>query len=209
MVQIVVEDLRSKDKEILEQAMGKLRKFLFVHSDLPKVAHHQKAFFRVGGHLAVVRVMKEHTDCRKIQTHGICILCNASCKNPVIRAAIATVQGMQAILVAMQRFSSDQVLIIAGFRSLSNIVLNEANAGILVIKICGIPFLVGIMNEFHADAVVMSGACQLLTNLCRFPQVREAISDANAVTALAVACDFHKNIPRIRTLAGAALKLLV
>jgi hypothetical protein len=209
MVRIVVEDLRSNDKTILERAMGKLRKFLFVHCDLSKVAQHQKAFFRVGGHLAVVRVMKEHPDCKMVQTHGICVLCNASCKNPVIRAAIATVQGIQVILAAMQRFSSDQVIIYSGFRALCNIVLNEANADVLVTKICGIPFLVGLMNEFHSDAVVMSGACQLLTNLCCFPQVRGAIADANAVTALAVAYDSHKEFPRIRALAGAALKLLV
>jgi hypothetical protein len=65
------------------------------------------------------------------------------------------------------------------------------------------------MTEFKADLNIMIRACNMLSYLSAFEHLRKPIVDAKAVTALAAALDGHKNIPRIKALAGKALKCLV
>jgi hypothetical protein len=142
LVKIVLEDLWSGDAKTLEQALLRLHKYLYDDDDA-KFAANQKAIFQVGGHLTIVRVMKEYPNCKILQIQCIGVLYNAACKISSTETNIAKVEGIQVILAAMKIFPSANSIILDGFGALNNIICaHEANADLLVMKAGGIPFLV-------------------------------------------------------------------
>jgi hypothetical protein len=209
MIKIVLEDLRSSSVRTLELAMKKLGQYLYGNG-VEDVKEKQKAFYRVGGHVVVVRCMEEHPKRQTLQIRGVGVLMNASHKNKEIQTAVAKVKGLQAILGAMEAFPSQQVVIWSGFEALRNIVVDhEPNAELLVMELQGIPFLIERMKEFQNDTIVMENACWMLKNLSCFEQLREAIADAHAVTTLGATIEKHRDNPGIRKAAREAMKLLM
>jgi hypothetical protein len=75
MVKIVMNGMRSND--VRTQAMDSLEIYLFEDDDA-NMAKSQKAFFQVGGHLAVSRAMKERPDCKILQEYRIRLLVGAT-----------------------------------------------------------------------------------------------------------------------------------
>lgn len=121
LVKMILDDLRSDDEAELEKALGRI--ILYVSRG--EMAKKQNLFFIVGGHQAVVRVMKDHEDSKTIQDRGIRVLMNATYKNAVLKGAVAKVEGIQVVLSAMKRFDSDRELIWRGFQALVNTVLEH------------------------------------------------------------------------------------
>ena len=209
MVKIVLEDLRSSSVRTLELAMKKLGQYLY-GDGVEDVKDKQRAFYRVGGHVVVMRAMEEHPKRKILQVTGVGILMNASYKNHEIQTAVAKVKGIQAILAVMRTFPQEKVVIWSGFEALRNIVCaHEANSDFLVLKLGGIPFLIGRMQEFLNDTDVMENACWMLKNLSCFEQLRDPIANAKAVTTLGTAIEKHRDNPGIRKAAREALKLLM
>jgi hypothetical protein len=209
MIKIVMNDLWSNNERTRELAMKQLVKYLYEEDD-EKMAEKQDAFFQVGGHLATVRVMKEHPNCKILQSGGLVVLMNATYKNASVETAVAKVEGIPAILAAMKKFSSDEDVIQEGFGALANIVNeNEANANLLVMELGGIPFLVEQMKEFQGDANVTYDACDMLESLSSFEHLRKVMVDAKAATALANAIERHGDNPDIQKLARKAMKQLL
>jgi hypothetical protein len=198
MVKIVAKILLSDDEGILEQALKRLGKYLVGINDAGSTEK-QKAFSRVGGHFAIVMVLKRYPDCRGLQICGIGVLANALNKDASLRTVVAELGGIQTILAAMRRFPSHYWVIRNGFAALCNIVSDHAtNADLLVTKIGQVPFLLERMKEFQAEADVMQSACYLMWNLSHFEQLRRPIADAQAATALAAVFDRHRSTPAIR-----------
>ena len=123
--------------------------------------------------------------------------------------AVANADDVLAILAAMKRCPSDHAVIRYGFGALSNIVGNEANANLLVMKLVGIPFLIERMKEFRAEADVTARACAMFMSLSDFESLRKVIIDAKAVTALAYAIERHRDEPHVQEYARKAIKKLV
>jgi chromosome segregation and condensation protein ScpB len=210
MRKIVLEDLWSDDEETLDQTMKRLVKYMDKADSRVRCVEKQNAFFEVGGHLAVVRTMKGRPTHKNLQISGIFLLGIAAYENPLIQTAIGMVEGVQAILAAMQTFSSEGDVIGSGFGALCNIVCHhEANANLLVKKIGAIPFLVERMTEFKADQTIMRRACKMLRNASRFEPLREAIVNADALLALGSAIKSHKDNAQIRHVTREAMQLLV
>lgn len=209
MVKIVLEDLRSSSVRTLELAMKKLGQYLYGNG-VEDVKDKQRAFYRVGGHVVVMRVMDEHPTRKILQVTGVGILMNASYKNYEIQTAVAKVKGIEAILAVMKAFPQEKVVIWSGFEALRNIVCaHEDNSDLLVTRLGGIPFLIGRMQEFQNDTDVMENACWMLKNLSCFEQLREPIANAKAVTTLGTAIEKHRDNAGIRKAAREAMKLLM
>ena len=210
--------------------MERLWKSLYDEND----AENQKTFFQVGGHLAVVSVMKERLHCRMIQIRGICVLQNATKKNTCDKSNVAKVGGIHVILAAVEKFPLDKSVVHYGFWVLCSLVYGndanadllvmdiggvpflmermavlKANADLLVTKIRAIPFLMEIMAEFKHDQDIMLRACELVRNLAAFEELREAIVDAKALTALCAAIESQKNNPLIQNVVRQTMKLLL
>ena len=196
MIKIMLEDFRSTDTRKLVQALKRIKYYLYDGDDkkmAKKTKKVQEAFFQVSGHLALVRLMKEHLHCKSLQISGLQVLTFLTYKNASTQTAVAKVEGIQAILTAMKSFPSDQTVIRYGFGNLVNVVFeNKANTNLLVMELGGIPFLVEQMKEFRDDVDVTRYACSMLYYLSVFAQLRNCIVDANAVTALADAIERHR-----------------
>jgi hypothetical protein len=212
MINIVTEDLRSDNEEMLERVLLTLKTYLYGKDGMSGAERKKarEAFCQVGGPLAVVRVMKEHPNGTMLQIHGINILWGAAFNNPYCQTAVAKVGSVQAILVAMDRFSCDKSVISNGFGALRDIVLeNELNAALLATKISGIPALVKRMTECKADEDIIRRACQLLKHLADFEQLRQSLVDAKVLITLAHGIDDHKDNDDIQEAARQTMKLLV
>lgn len=96
-----------------------------------------------------------------------------------------------------------------GFGALLNIVSEQANAELLVLKLGRMAFLVEQMKEYQADKDVMVHACVMLRNLSRFQYLSDRIVDAKAVSALASAIESHRNTPDIQKPARSAMRRLM
>jgi hypothetical protein len=161
--------------------------------------------------------MMEHPDRMMIQLYGLIALkkatnsgASATHQSASARTDVANVEGIQAILAAMERFPSDKNFIRNGFAALRTIIFgHESNAELLVTKIGAIPFLLEKMAEFKHDQDIMLCACTLLRNASRFEQLREAIVNADALLALGSAITNHKDNPNIQAATREAIKLLV
>jgi hypothetical protein len=210
MVKIVIYDLLSNDEGILEQAMYRLGENVYDVDD-EKRAEKTKAFFQVGGHLAVVSVMKKHPNCKMLQNNGAWVLRNATYGDTAeYLSAVAKIEGIQAILTAMKRFPLDRGVIGKGFAALRNIVCeHEANADLLVMKLGEVPFLVERMKDFLADPDVLRDACGLMWNLSDFAHLRDPIVNSKAVTALGSAIEIHRDDANIQGVARKALVTLL
>ena len=209
MIKTVMNDMWNNNERTRDLALKRIAKYL-LDKDNSKMAKKQEAFIQVGGHAFTVIVMKEHPHCKSLQRHGLWVLINLTYRNASARAAVAKVEGIQAILTAMKRFSSDQNVISNGFGALSEVIIeNEGNANILVTELGGIPFLIERMEEFRDVADVIKCACALLMSLSDFEHLRKMIVDAKAITALAHAIDSHEDEPHIQWYARKAIKKLV
>jgi hypothetical protein len=169
-----------------------------------------------------------------LQLRGICVLQNATKKNACAKTNVAKVGGIHVILAAVEKFPLDKRVVHYGFWALCSFVYgNEANADILVMELGGvpflmermavfkanadllvteigaIPFLVERMAEFKHDQDIMIRACELLRNLAAFEELREAIVDAKALTALCAAIESQKNNPLIQNVVRQTMKLLL
>ena len=209
MIKMVLEDLRSNDERTLEQALGQIGEYLY-DEDKEKANEKGQAFCQVGGHLAVVWVMKEQPSCKILQINGLWVLMNSMYENALARTAVAKVEGIQAILTAMKRFPSDPSIMENGFGALGNIVHeNEANANLLVTKLGGIPFLIKQMKNFQTDADVTSYASDFMESISFFEHLRKPIVDAKAITVLASIYDHYEHMPDIRNSSCEAMKKLL
>ena len=209
MIKMVLEDLRSNDERTLEQALEQIARYLY-HEDNEKVIEKGQAFVQVGGYLAVVWVMKEHPSCKILQINGLWVLNNTTYENALANTAVASVEGIQAILAAMKRFPSDPSIMEFGFAALANIVHeNEANANLLVTKLGGIPFLIEQMKNFQTDADVTNDTSDFIRNVSFFEHLRKPIVDAKAITVLASIYDHYKHMPDIRKRSCEAMRKLL
>jgi hypothetical protein len=210
MVKIVIYDLLSNDEGILEQAMYRLGENVYDVDD-EKMVEKTKAFFQIGGHLAIVSVLKKHPNCKTLQEIGIMVLRNATYQNTTeYRSAVAKIEGIQTIIAAMRKFRSNKRVSREGFSALCNIVYeHEANADLLVTELEGIPFLIEQMTKYRDYPDVMRDACAFLWNLSIFEQLRDPLVGGKAVTALGSAFERHKDNPDIRKFARETTALLM
>ena len=112
---IVLDDLWSNDEVILKRSMRQL--MLDTNDDDDeKRAEKQKQFYRVGGHLAVVKAMNRNIACGTLQLHGIAVLVNATYQNLELKMAIAEVGGTETIVDAMKFFPTEGSIIRGGLK---------------------------------------------------------------------------------------------
>jgi hypothetical protein len=123
---------------------------------------------------------------------------------------VAKVKTIQAILAAMERFSSDFGVVSNGFGALRDIVLDhQVNTDLLATKIRGIPVVVEAITEFRTNHDVVRRACQLLKHLADFEQLRKSLVEAKVLITLARVIDDHKDNDEIQEVARQTMKLLV
>lgn len=211
MAKLVLENLWSNDVTTLQQAMKRLGAYLYrPGSDHAMFAETQKVFFQLGGHLAVLRVMKQHSNHKMLQISSLGLLWNVVGDNPKYQTSIAMAKGMQATLAAMKRFPYDKFIVHLGLGALYGITCNHgANTDLLVRRIGGIPFLLEQMTAFKENQHIILRGCQMLQNFCRCRMLRIFMLEARAVTALAAAIDGHKDNRHIQQAARSTMKGLL
>jgi len=119
MKQIVLDDLRIDDEEATYEALEQLCDIMYCEEEEEKIRETQREFFLLGGHQAVVRVMKENMDSKKIQHNGIAVLVNATYENKKLRTAISYICGIEAVLAAMEWFDWDEDIQKQGLQALT------------------------------------------------------------------------------------------
>ena len=198
--QLVLKIVRNVDEEILLEALDQLCDC--INNDPrrrsrrygPRFITSADMFVQTGGHLGVVGTMKEFPQNKLIQLNGMRVFTTVTGLNKDAGTSVATVGGMQVIIDAMRMFPDNAEITSNGFKALATIVRDdEDNKVSLVAQIDFIPFIVKMMDEFKMDEDVISQACKLLHELCISENLRKAIFNGNAVTALAAVIDGHKD----------------
>jgi len=211
----VLDDLLSDDKEqSLVQALFELSELLF-DKDVAKTKKNQDAFYCVGGHADVVRLMNKHADCVRIQENGMDVLNDAMNDHPELEVAVAKVKGIDTILAAMKNFPLKQDLQQGAFQALCNLTHSASGAQRLVIDLDAAPFLVSQLKHFlnaesgdMVNADVAEWACRVILNLEDFPDLHGPLREADGLFVLATAFQTYKNDEKIRKLAEEGVKQL-
>lgn len=192
MRKVVLDDLYSNDTAVLQRALSMLADDLYTGKDYERRAENQDAFFQVGGHLAVVKVMNAHY-CPEIQKQGLRVLINATCDHPELQTAVAEVGGMLAILDAMNKHPLDGKIQRNGLHALVNLVSkDEENAELLVTHHDAARFICNTINNFMEDnRRVVAEGCMLLHVLCSIDHLRQPLFHAKALSLLAIAIETH------------------
>lgn len=207
MTSLILTGLRSNDEDVLVKAMDKLKQTLKSKDSI------QKEFFLLGGHYAVVSALCDHVDCKAIQESGLFVLANAARGNNNLRMAIPMVNGIEAILAAMNKYPFEENIQTFGAVALCNLTIqHKANAQALVVDHAAIPFLTETIKTFSGIALhsaqVVKSACLLLKILCEFQELKETILKAKAPSALMMAFDEHED-HTVRQRAQRAIRLLM
>jgi enhancing lycopene biosynthesis protein 2 len=111
---------------------------------------------------------------------------------------------------AMERFQyqeQDMLIVREGFGALLNLAGNKENCTDLVRD--ALPTLLVFMSSFRDKVGIIFYACRLLANLTTFPEVRQAMIDAKALSVLSHAVENHGKHPEIPKVANRATKNLL
>ena len=209
MDELVLEIMEREDEDVLKETMEKIRALLYNEKDDKISEEAQNDFFQLGGHLALVCVMKKHLQCLEIQKIGISIFLS-ECRGEidVIGQAIGRVGGMQAILGAMKNHPNDDHIVYYAIKALYNLICLEANAEMFVSSTDGVSVILESMKTFAGDGETLYEACDLLHSLCEYEQLRNELDNAKVGTSLMVAYEDNKDNDEIRKMAKDAIVLL-
>lgn len=209
---LLLDDLGSNNVHVLQETLSQLCKLL---SDARNAGEHelkkrQAEFLQLGGHAAVIRVMKNHLQNEWIQRNGIGILAIVCYRNQEMKSAVGKARGIQAIVEGMRAHPLARNLITYGIVALCNLSNgNEANATLLVNGLEAMPFIIERMSYFSGDETLTARACYLLDGLCLFAPLRKPILSANAGPALFTAIQTYEGSGTLQKHARAAVSILV
>jgi len=198
------------DPDICEKRKAMIRLLVETNGiDDAKHAEKQKQFYRVGGHLAVVKVMSLHPACNVFQEYGIKILVGATYKNEELKLAVADVGGVTQILSAMAHFPMNSDITVSGFKALSNLCLHTPNAKLLVCELNGIPLILERLVGYKAHCDVVLWACRLIQKLCSVETLRKTLFEANTLSVLSTTAEYWKAHSSIRATVSLSIEALV
>ena len=121
MAKIILHDLRSNDEDVLKKAPGDLWQAIY-DNDEEMLSRIKRTSFGFAATLPSIGSWTNTLNASSCsQESGIKVLLNASSKNSVLLAAIAKVQGIQAIVAATKRHPADQGIIYSGLGALRNL----------------------------------------------------------------------------------------
>lgn len=203
---ILLNGFGSNDETVLDGAMQQLVRLLCDLDD-DRRKKKQEAFCNIDGPLKIVVTMLDYPDCKFLQTSGIAVLIRSTHKNEELATVVAKkMKGIPAVLAAMKSFSRDATIQYCGLKALIIMSTAVSNAKYLVAKLDGVPFIFEKMDQHSVGVTAL--ACELLTNLCSFEQLRKPIYKANAVTAVALVIDGHQDNPSVQEIAWKAMEAL-
>lgn len=214
MVNIVMNELQNDNVNIIVPSLNKIYVYM---REAGMGTRKEKAlsFFRVGGHAAILRLMKQHSSSEDIQTQAVAILvCMTMSKDVEIRKGLLMMKGVDALCEILRKFPLHSSIQCNGIGALCNLTIGCAStAEHIVTKLGAVSLVVGAMSQFPCDGVLVQNCCKLLWSLCDSCKDRrnvlDAIRNAKAMSAVAAALENHGERQNLQEYGKGALKALL
>lgn len=144
----------------------------------------RKLVRQVGGHLALVLVMRKWRHSSVIQAEGCFVLGSAAMDNDFTSAAVE-VGAIDAVLGAMRLHPHEEVVQLYGCGALLVISLESlATAKHLVLELKALDTLTAALYNFPNSSDIEDLTCQIFLSLSEYPQMKGPLIKAGAIRAI-------------------------
>lgn len=195
LADLILNHLSNNDEGVIAKALH------LVHEELLASEAQTKEFFRLGGHLAVVWLIRKYPYHSGILECGIDVL--SECLNDDSLAfeeektALVRLQVVEAVIAAMGNMPNllilDENITTSGLRLLYYLSRDfKMGAEHIVRQLSVVPYLIAVMREFIGDANVIEYGILFLRSLSEFKEFKETLIEADT---LSVVVDIFKGHP--------------
>jgi hypothetical protein len=187
------EDMQSSDESIAANAIERL-----VRSSVP---NYQKMIFAMGGHSLVLLTMKKWPHSEAIQVWSCCLVTDLAYDGE-IALALARIEVTGVITTAIKNFPSSSLVQLFAMTALHNFSFYttrahgnndeiKSEARRFVHQLSGITLILAAMTRFPSNAMVQKHAIGAMSSLCADDTCKTMIRNSGAITAVAIAIDYH------------------
>jgi hypothetical protein len=198
----LISDLWSDDRNAIEKAL----------TNLADLCHHddddEREICRLGGHMAVVQVLKKHMDHVLIQEEGIRALWNFTYPT-LAKVLVGDIGGMEVILTGMKRYPEYANVQRAGCGAIANLLWETKRNAERFEASDGIAHVIAAMKDHPDNEDVQVNGCGALFNMCEWAEYRPLIFAAGGAVTIATVMEKYSDNPRVREASQNAMQTLV
>jgi hypothetical protein len=198
----LISDLWSDDRNVIENAL----------TGLADLCHHddddEREICRLGGHMAVVQVLKKHMDHVLIQEEGIRALWNFTYPT-LAKVLVGDIGGVEVILTGMKRYPEYEFVQRAGCGAIANLLWETKLNAESFEASDGIAQVIAAMKNHPDNEDVQVNGCGALFNMCEWAEYRPLIFAAGGAVTIATVMEKYSNNPRVREASQNAMQTLV
>jgi hypothetical protein len=144
----------------------------------------RKIVIEVGGHLALVSIMRKWSDNREIQGEACFVLGAAGMDTGFSMSAVG-VGALEAVLMAMTNFPDSEVVQLYGCGALLVIsVDNKKTATYLVTELNALSTIIAAMQRFPDSTDIEDLACQIFLALSEWDELKVTVVKSGGIRAL-------------------------
>jgi hypothetical protein len=174
-------------------------------TDLSEV--NERELRRLGGHMAVVQIVKKYVDDALIQEEGIRALLN--CTNPTLaKVLVGDIGGVEVILAGMKRHPQAENVQRMGCGTIGNLCETKRNASRFE-ESDGIAQVIAAMKAHPENEDVQVYGCVALENMCEWAEYRPLIFAAGGAVTIATVMEKFSDNPSVRQSSQDAMQALV
>jgi hypothetical protein len=163
---------------------------------------------RLGGHMAIVQVLKKQVDAVLIQEEGIRALCN--CTYPALaEVLVGDIGGLEVILAGMRKHPKNINIQGAGCGAIANLLHETKRNAERLKESDGIASVISAMKAHPENEIVQSSSCGALVNMCEWAEYRPLVLAAGGAVTIANVMEKYSDTPRVFEVSQDAMQRLV
>jgi hypothetical protein len=163
---------------------------------------------RLGGHVAVVQVVKKHVDDPLIQEEGIRALSNFT-HSALAKVLVGDIGGVEVVLAGMKRHPQAENVQWVGCGAIANMLHETKRDAARVEESDGIAQAIAAMKAHPEDEDVQFHGCGALEIVCEWAECRPLIFAAGGAVTIATVMEKFSDNPRVRRFSQDAMQASV
>jgi hypothetical protein len=198
----LISDLWSDDRNVIRKALDDLYYVADGNEDEGEIS-------RLGGHMAIVQVLKKNLKDVLIQEKGIKALGNFTAYSTLAEVLVGDIGGVEVILTGMKTHPHNARLQRAGCAAIANLLSETKRNATRFEESDGIAQVIAAMKAHPDDDNLQYYGCDALFNMCEWAEYRPLIFAAGGAVTIATVIEKYSDHPRVRRASQKAMQRLV